>query len=64
MIQVENLSKYFGPVMAVDRISFSVGQGKSSASWASRRRQDDDHAHPHQLHARHQRAWPASPAMT
>src|SRR5476651_595200 len=28
MIQVENLSKYFGPVMAVDRISFAVGQGE------------------------------------
>jgi ABC-2 type transport system ATP-binding protein len=28
MIQVENLSKYFGPVVAVDRISFSVGQGE------------------------------------
>src|SRR5260370_40209042 len=28
MIQVENLSKYFGPVMAVDRISFVVGQGE------------------------------------
>src|ERR1700692_2773894 len=28
MIQVENLSKYFGPVMAIDRISFSVGQGE------------------------------------
>src|ERR1700733_14680332 len=28
MIQVENLSKYFGPIMAVDRISFSVGQGE------------------------------------
>ena len=28
MIEVENLSKYFGPVMAVDRISFAVGQGE------------------------------------
>jgi ABC-2 type transport system ATP-binding protein len=28
MIQVDNLSKYFGPVMAVDRISFAVGQGE------------------------------------
>jgi ABC-2 type transport system ATP-binding protein len=28
MIQVENLSKYFGPVMAIDRISFVVGQGE------------------------------------
>src|SRR5262245_53544270 len=28
MIQVDNLSKYFGPVMAVDRISFKVGQGE------------------------------------
>jgi ABC-2 type transport system ATP-binding protein len=28
MIQVENLSKYFGPVMAVDRISFQVGKGE------------------------------------
>ena len=25
MISVTNLSKYFGPVMAVDRISFEVG---------------------------------------
>lgn len=28
MIQVDNLSKYFGPVMAVDRVSFRVGQGE------------------------------------
>ena len=28
MIQVDNLTKFFGPVMAVDRISFSVGQGE------------------------------------
>lgn len=28
MIQVENLSKFFGPVMAVDRISFRVGKGE------------------------------------
>jgi ABC-2 type transport system ATP-binding protein len=28
MIQVDNLSKYFGPVMAVDRISFQVGAGE------------------------------------
>jgi ABC-2 type transport system ATP-binding protein len=28
MIEVENLSKYFGAVMAVDRISFAVGQGE------------------------------------
>jgi len=28
MIHVENLSKFFGPVMAIDRISFEVGQGE------------------------------------
>ena len=28
MIQVENLCKYFGPVMAIDRISFAVGKGE------------------------------------
>src|SRR3989454_10204626 len=28
MIQVDNLSKYFGPVMAVDRISFEVDKGE------------------------------------
>src|ERR1043165_7852684 len=28
MIQVQNLSKFFGPVMAVDRVSFEVGQGE------------------------------------
>ncbi len=28
MIQVDNLSKYFGPIMAVDRISFKVGAGE------------------------------------
>ncbi|MBI2809049.1 MAG: ATP-binding cassette domain-containing protein [Planctomycetes bacterium] len=28
MISVSNLSKYFGPVMAVDGISFEVGQGE------------------------------------
>jgi ABC-2 type transport system ATP-binding protein len=28
MIQVDNITKRFGPVVAVDRISFSVGQGE------------------------------------
>ena len=28
MIQVDNLSKYFGPIMAVDRISFQVDRGE------------------------------------
>ncbi|MBM3994036.1 MAG: ATP-binding cassette domain-containing protein [Planctomycetes bacterium] len=28
MIEVENLTKYFGPIMAIDRISFKVGQGE------------------------------------
>ncbi len=28
MIEVKNLIKYFGPVMAVDRISFDVGRGE------------------------------------
>jgi ABC-2 type transport system ATP-binding protein len=28
MIQVENLTKYFGPVLAVDRINFQVAQGE------------------------------------
>src|SRR5882724_5398152 len=28
MIQVKNLSKYFGQVVAVDRLSFDVGQGE------------------------------------
>jgi ABC-2 type transport system ATP-binding protein len=28
MIQVDNLSKYFGPVMAVDRITFQVDRGE------------------------------------
>jgi ABC-2 type transport system ATP-binding protein len=28
MIQVDNLSKFFGPVMAVDHISFEVGKGE------------------------------------
>ena len=28
MIQVENLCKFFGPVMAIDRISFAVGKGE------------------------------------
>src|SRR4051812_19929263 len=28
MIQVTNLTKYFGPVLAVDRVSFEVGQGE------------------------------------
>src|ERR1700750_597894 len=28
MIEVKNLTKYFGPVMAVDRISFEVPQGE------------------------------------
>src|SRR5437899_8805102 len=28
MIQVDNLSKYFGPVLAVDKISFQVDRGE------------------------------------
>src|SRR5438105_6711874 len=28
MISVQNLSKYFGPVMAIDRVSFEVEQGE------------------------------------
>jgi branched-chain amino acid transport system ATP-binding protein len=28
MIEVENLCKYFGPIMAIDRVSFQVGQGE------------------------------------
>src|SRR5439155_27105983 len=28
MIQVDNLTKYFGPVMAVERISFQVAKGE------------------------------------
>ena len=28
MIEVENLTKYYGPVLAVDNISFSVPEGK------------------------------------
>src|SRR5713101_3308970 len=28
MIQVDNLSKFFGPIMAVDRISFQVDKGE------------------------------------
>jgi ABC-2 type transport system ATP-binding protein len=28
MIEVENLCKFFGPVMAIDRVSFQVGQGE------------------------------------
>ncbi len=28
MIQVENLTKYFGPVMAIDRVTFEVDQGE------------------------------------
>jgi ABC-2 type transport system ATP-binding protein len=28
MIEVENLCKYFGPIMAIDRVTFQVGQGE------------------------------------
>src|SRR6266702_3135107 len=28
MISVNNLSKYFGPVMAIDRVSFEVARGE------------------------------------
>src|ERR1700704_4623633 len=28
MIQVDNLTKYFGPVLAVDRVTFGVDQGE------------------------------------
>lgn len=28
MIEVENLTKYYGPVLAIDRISFQIGEGQ------------------------------------
>ena len=28
MISVQNLTKYFGPVMAIDRVSFEVDRGE------------------------------------
>jgi ABC-2 type transport system ATP-binding protein len=28
MIHVDNLTKYFGPVLAVDRVSFDIAQGQ------------------------------------
>ena len=56
MIQVEHLSKYYGPIKAVDDITFDVGQRRDRRlPRPERGRQVDDPAHPDQLPAGHQR---------
>ena len=54
MIKVENLSKSFGPKLAVNDVSFHRGTGRSA--WIprpQRRRQIHHHAHDHRLHSPH-----------
>ena len=51
MIEVENLTKAYGPVPAVDHVSFSVHKGEILGFRAQRRREDHHHAHPHRLYA-------------
>jgi ABC-2 type transport system ATP-binding protein len=54
VIEVQHLTKRYGPVTAVDDISFrGRARARSSASSAQRRRQDDDDADPDRLHAGH-----------
>lgn len=49
MIIVEELVKDFGPKRAVDRVSFSVQKGRSSAFLAQRRREVHNDADDHRL---------------
>jgi len=42
MIQVENLTKDYGPAPAVDKVTFTSAGARCSASWAERRPQVDD----------------------
>ena len=55
MIDVKNLTKYFGPVLAVDASASGRPRRDRRLPRPQRRRQDDDHAHPHHLPAGHQR---------
>ena len=64
MIDVRNLTKYYGQRAAVDHITFQVERGPDRRlSRPQRRRQDDDPADPDRLHARHQRRRPQSPGF-
>ena len=52
MIEVQHLTKRYGRVTAVDDVSFRVERGEILGFLGpERRRQDDDDAHPHRLHA-------------
>jgi hypothetical protein len=50
MIKVENLTRTFGPKVAVNNVSFTVERGENPrVSGAQRRRQIDHHADDHRL---------------
>ena len=52
MIKVENLSKSFGPKMAVNRVSFTVERGEVLGFFGAKRgREIDHHAHDHRLYS-------------
>ena len=59
MIEVEHLSKYFGPITAVDDISFQRRPRRNRRLSRPQRGRQVDHApHPHQLLAGHPRRRP------
>ena len=63
-IQVQNLTKNYGPIKAVDDISFQVQPGELVGFLGPNGgRQIDLHAHPHHLPARLQRVSPGSPGF-
>jgi hypothetical protein len=52
MIKVENLTKRYAGFTAIQDLNFEVEKGEIvGLPWTKRRRQDDDHAHPHRLSA-------------
>ena len=56
MIEVRNLTKRYGDLVAIDRVSFTAAEGRDRRlPRAQRRRQDHDDAHHHRLPAGHQR---------
>ena len=56
MIEVDHLSKYYGPMTAIQDLSFRVDKEKSWVSGPQWRWENDDHAHSERLYAGHQ--WP------
>ena len=52
MIEVDHLSKYYGPVTAIRDLSFSVAARRDSGFLGTqRRRENDHHAYPDRIHA-------------